>query len=151
MYRINLHVHFRRCLSENDITSNAYIAHTTTTLSRSLNYHLSDISAIKKHLITKYNKESDKLNSQYMRNILINNTKMINRNNNKSRLQIPQVITIKKTTMNKISFTRKYHHHHHYHITLVARISLTLSRHSSLSFIALGRSSGQHPVSSHSC
>ena len=43
-----------------------------------------------------------------------------------------------------------YHHHHH-HIALVARISLTLSRHSSLSFIALGRSSGQHPVSSQSC
>ena len=41
--------------------------------------------------------------------------------------------------------------HHHHHITLVARISLTLSCHSSLSFIALGRSSGQHPVSSHSC
>ena len=30
-------------------------------------------------------------------------------------------------------------------------ISLTLSPHSFLSFIALGRSSGQHPVSSHSC
>ena len=44
-----------------------------------------------------------------------------------------------------------YHHHHHHHIALVARISLTLSRHSSLSFIVLGRSSGQHPVSSHSC
>ena len=44
---------------------------------------------------------------------------------------------------------RPFHHHHH--IALVARISLTLSRHSSLSFIALGRSSGQHPVSSHSC
>ena len=43
-----------------------------------------------------------------------------------------------------------YHHHHH-HIALVARISLTLSCHSSLSFIALGRSSGQHPVSSHIC
>ena len=42
-------------------------------------------------------------------------------------------------------------HHHHHHVTLVARISLTLSRHSSLSFIAPGRSSGQHPVSSHSC
>ena len=42
-------------------------------------------------------------------------------------------------------------YHHHHHIMLVARISLTLSRHSSLSFIALGRSSGQHPVSSHSC
>ena len=41
--------------------------------------------------------------------------------------------------------------HHHHHIALVVRISLTLSRHSSLSFIALGRSSGQHPVSSHSC
>ena len=43
--------------------------------------------------------------------------------------------------------SRCYHHH----IALVARISLTLSRHSSLSFIALDRSSGQHPVSSHSC
>ena len=31
------------------------------------------------------------------------------------------------------------------------RISLTLSRHFSLSFIASGRSSGLHPVSSHSC
>ena len=41
--------------------------------------------------------------------------------------------------------------YHHHHIALVARISLTLSRHSSLSFIAPGRSSGQHPVSSHSC
>ena len=40
---------------------------------------------------------------------------------------------------------------YHHHIALVARISLTLSRHSSLSFIALGRSSGQHPVYSHSC
>ena len=42
-------------------------------------------------------------------------------------------------------------HHHHHHIVLAARISLTLSRHSSLSFIALGRSSGQQPVSSYSC
>ena len=32
-----------------------------------------------------------------------------------------------------------------------ARISLTLSRHFSLSFIASGKSSGLHPVSSHSC
>ena len=36
-------------------------------------------------------------------------------------------------------------------VALVAWISLTLSRHSSLSFIAISRSSGQHPVSSHSC
>ena len=39
-------------------------------------------------------------------------------------------------------------HHHH---VLVAQISLTLSHHFSLSFIASGRSSGLHPVSSHSC
>ena len=43
------------------------------------------------------------------------------------------------------------HHHHHHHVVPLARISLTLSRHFSLSFIAFGRSSGLHPVSSHSC
>ena len=42
-------------------------------------------------------------------------------------------------------------HHHHHHVLPLARISLTLSRHFSLSFIASGRSSGLHPVSSHSC
>ena len=47
--------------------------------------------------------------------------------------------------------THIYIYHHHHHIALVARESLTLSRHSYLSFITLGRSSGQHPVSSHSC
>ena len=36
-------------------------------------------------------------------------------------------------------------------VYFIARISLTLSRHFSLSFIAFGRSSGLHPVSSHSC
>ena len=41
--------------------------------------------------------------------------------------------------------------HHHHHIMPPERISLTLSRHFSLSFIASGRSSGLHPVSSHSC
>ena len=39
----------------------------------------------------------------------------------------------------------------HHHVVLPARISLTLPRHFSLSFIASGRSSGIHPVSSHSC
>ena len=42
------------------------------------------------------------------------------------------------------------HHHHHDDVPL-ARISLTLSRHFSLLFIASGRSSGLHPVSSHRC
>ena len=40
---------------------------------------------------------------------------------------------------------------HHHHVVPQAQISLTLSRHFSLSFITSGRSSGPHPVSSHSC
>ena len=40
---------------------------------------------------------------------------------------------------------------HYHHVVPQARISLTLSRHFSLSFIASGRSLGLHPVSSHSC
>ena len=39
----------------------------------------------------------------------------------------------------------------HHHVVLLARISQTLFRHFSLSFIYSGRSSGLHPVSSHSC
>ena len=42
-------------------------------------------------------------------------------------------------------------HHYHHHVVLLAWISLVLSRNFFLSFIASGRSSGQHPVSSHSC
>ena len=41
--------------------------------------------------------------------------------------------------------------HHHHQVVPPVRISLTLSRHFSLSFIASGRFSGLHPVSSHSC
>ena len=49
-------------------------------------------------------------------------------------------------------FTYMYvYHHHHHHVVPQARISLILSRHFSLSFIASGRSSGPHSVSSHSC
>ena len=39
----------------------------------------------------------------------------------------------------------------YYHVVPPARISLTLCRRFSQSFIASGRSSGLHPVSSHSC
>ena len=39
-------------------------------------------------------------------------------------------------------------YHHHHHVMPQARIFLTLSRHFSLLFIASGRSSGLHPVSS---
>ena len=41
--------------------------------------------------------------------------------------------------------------HHHHHVVPPARISQTLSRHFSLSFIASGRSLWLHPISSHSC
>ena len=51
----------------------------------------------------------------------------------------------------RIMYYFNCHHHHHHHVVPLARISLTLSRHFSLSFIAFGRSSGLHPVSSHSC
>ena len=44
-----------------------------------------------------------------------------------------------------------YHHHHHHHVALSAQIFLILSRHSFLSSIAFGRSSGLHPVSAQSC
>ena len=61
------------------------------------------------------------------------------------------------TIMSEVELWSRYHvhfrtnHHHHHHVVPPARISLTLSRHFSLSFIASGRSSGLHPVSSHSC
>ena len=45
--------------------------------------------------------------------------------------------------------TRNNNNYHH--VVPLVRISLTLSRHFSLSFIASGRSSRPHPVSSHSC
>ena len=47
------------------------------------------------------------------------------------------------------SFLSKRNNHHH--VVPPAWISLTLSRHFSQSFIASGRSSGLHPISSHSC
>ena len=49
--------------------------------------------------------------------------------------------------VNKLKWTLIHHHH----VVPPARISLTLSRHFSLSFIASGRSSGLHLVSSQSC
>ena len=66
---------FRECLSENNIKANTYIGHTTTKLSCSLTLHLPDISTIKQHLITKHNKDTDKLKSSDIRKILISNTK----------------------------------------------------------------------------
>ena len=46
---------------------------------------------------------------------------------------------------------KMYRINHHHHVVPQTRISLTFSRHFSLSFIASGRSSKLHPVSPHSC
>ena len=51
----------------------------------------------------------------------------------------------------KLKKRKSTYHHHHHHVVPLAWMSPTLSRHFSLSFIASGRSSGLHPVSSHSC
>ena len=58
---------------------------------------------------------------------------------------------LQRLTCHKTQPINHHHHHHHHHVVLLTRISLTLSRHLSISFIASGRSSGLHPVSSHSC
>ena len=50
-----------------------------------------------------------------------------------------------------IPYLNAENYYHRHHVVPPARISLTLSRHFSLSFIAFGRSSELHPVSSHSC
>ena len=51
----------------------------------------------------------------------------------------------------QIYSTKNWFGSHHHHVVLLAWISLTFSRHFSLSFITSGRSSGLHPISSHSC
>ena len=63
-------------------TFDHFLGHTAIILSCRLNYHLSDISAIKQHLMTKYDKDTDKLKSLDIRKILINNTKIMYKNNN---------------------------------------------------------------------
>ena len=57
------------------------------------------------------------------------------------------------TLLTRLSFECCYMYIYIYHhdVAPLARIFLTLSRHFSLSFIASGRSSGLHSVSSHSC
>ena len=87
---------FRKLLSENDITHNSYIGHTTTILSRRFTSHLSDINALKQHLMTKHNKDIEKHKSPDIRKILINNAKIKYKISNKNRLQILQTITMQK-------------------------------------------------------
>ena len=71
-------------------------------------------------------------------------------NSNSSSYQIFLSNTNNLHTALWFQITKSDHHHHH-HVVPRARISLTLSRRFPLSFIASGRSSGLHPVSSHNC
>ena len=61
----------------------------------------------------KYIKDTDKLKSTDIRNILINNSNIIYKNNSKNRLQILEAITIqrKKTTINSIHHKYEYIKH----------------------------------------
>ena len=59
--------------------------------------------------------------------------------------------SFRKKVTYKLFTYKLYIYHRHHNIVPPARISLTLSRHFSISFIASGRSSGLHPVSSQSC
>ena len=56
----------------------------------------------------------------------------------------------RKCLLYSTKFVYIYIYHHH-HVVRLAQISLIHSLHVSLSFIASCRSSGLHPVSSHSC
>ena len=69
----------------------------------------------------------------------------------KKQLLVIHRNTYKHLTLSKCIMLNRINIHHHHHIVPPARISLTLSRYFSLSFIAFGRSLGIHPVSSHSC
>ena len=57
----------------------------------------------------------------------------------------------KKKEEDTLAFKRRGTDHNYHHVGPHARISLSLSRHFSLSLITFGRSSGPHPISSHSC
>ena len=63
--------------------------------------------------------------------------------------QVPLMIA--RDHMPSHYFSELSNSHHHHHVLQLALISLTLSHHFSLSFITSRRSSGLHPISSHSC
>ena len=60
-------------------------------------------------------------------------------------------IPISKICVHMHIYNNNYNNNNNNNVVPLARISLTLSRHFSLLFIASGRSSGLHPVSSQSC
>ena len=75
---------------------------------------------------------------------------LISFNSSQKKLEeFQKIITILRII--SINYRLFCFYHHPHHVVPPARISLTLSLHFSLSFIASGKSSGLHPVSSQSC
>ena len=69
----------------------------------------------------------------------------------KDKIQKEYLRRIRKLLQTKLSCRKLIKGINHHHVVPRARISLTLSRHFNLSFIASSRYSGLHPVSSQSC
>ena len=86
----------RACSSKDDAF---YIGHTRMTLSRRLTFHLSSTSAISQHLTSHKEKPT--------RDILVNNTEILNTSSCFKRLEIMEALHIKTGTqaLNKINFT----------------------------------------------
>ena len=84
---------FWECLLTNK--NNSYIGYTTTTLYHHLTYHLSENSAIKQHLMIRYNNSTNQLTSSNVRKILTDNIIIIYKNNNKKRFQIIEAKCLK--------------------------------------------------------
>ena len=86
----------RACSSKEDSYN---IGYTRMTLSRRLSYHLSDTSAISQHITSHKEKPT--------RDILVNNTEILNRSSCFKRLEIMEALHIKSDNpaLNKINFT----------------------------------------------
>ena len=97
MLFINLNVHWEN--ASLTIKNLCYICYTTTKLSKRCTLHLLDSGSIYLHLINNF------LNATY-RNILVNNTKILNADNNIKKLKILEALYIKfrKPTINRINF-----------------------------------------------
>ena len=75
----------------------------------------------------------------------------IDQNTEESPGNLRGLVVIAKKNFNNLQTFLALNYHHHHHVVPLARISLTLSRHFYQSFIASGRFSGLHSVSSQSC
>ena len=85
------------CISDNN---NIYVGLTSTTLSKRLTMHLSDTSSIAQHL------KKHSCPTTQLRKLLIDNTTILEHQNNKQKLQILEALHIRniQPTLNRINF-----------------------------------------------